>query len=299
MISSPVGSVIARREQDRVARVWGRLRPLARQLACVAMAVALASCRKATPAPAARLTLALPDTIIPAGPFGASILRGRALLTATRDSLPTHVGNRLRCVSCHLDEGRRAQGTWVGVYARYPQYRSRAAAIQTIEGRVNDCFERSLNGTALPSDGRDMADIVSYFWWLSRGTAVAAPSARAGSRFAGLTADTAAGRAVFGTICSVCHGAAGQGTAVAPPVWGDSSFNIAAGMARPSTAAAFIRANMPFNAPGTLTDQQAFDVAAYVTGQRRPDFPAKIDDWPLGDPPADVPYRTRAGRRAQ
>lgn len=283
---------------ERLARVRRRWE-FARLLGCLAIAGGLGACRKGAPVASAPLTLALPDTIVPAGPFGASIRRGRALLVATRDSLPTHVGNRLRCVSCHLDEGRRAQGTWVGVYARYPQYRSRGDAVQTIEGRVNDCFERSLNGTALAPDGRDMADIVSYLWWLSRGTAVAAPAAKAASRLAGLTADTASGHAVFATICSVCHGAAGQGTAVAPPLWGDSSFNIGAGMARPSAAAAFIRANMPFNAPGTLTDQQAVDVAAYVTGQPRPDFPAKIDDWPLGDPPADIPYRTRAGRRAR
>ncbi|HEX5970635.1 MAG TPA: hypothetical protein VFY85_01845, partial [Gemmatimonadaceae bacterium] len=32
----------------------------------------------------------------------ASIRRGHALLIATRDSLPGHVGNNLRCTSCHL-----------------------------------------------------------------------------------------------------------------------------------------------------------------------------------------------------
>ena len=47
------------------------------------------------------------DSLIPDGPLGASIRRGRALLAATRDSLPAHVGNALRCVSCHLDGGRR------------------------------------------------------------------------------------------------------------------------------------------------------------------------------------------------
>jgi len=61
---------------------------------------------------------------------------------ATRDSLPAHVGNRLRCVSCHLEEGRRESGSWVGVFARYPQYRTRSASIETIEYRVNDCFRR-------------------------------------------------------------------------------------------------------------------------------------------------------------
>ena len=48
--------------------------------------------------------------------------------------------NRLRCVSCHLDDGRRQTGSWVGVYARYPQYRTRSATVETIEYRINDCF---------------------------------------------------------------------------------------------------------------------------------------------------------------
>lgn len=232
----------------------------------------------------------------PPGPLGSSIGRGRALMLATRESLPDRVGNRLRCVSCHLDEGRRAQGTWIGVYARYPQYRSRSGSMQTIEGRINDCFERSLNGRALPPDGRDMADIVAYLWWLSRRTEVGPAPERAADPFAKLTADTIGGRAIFERACARCHGPAGEGTAIAPPVWGDSSYNIGAGMARPSRAAAFIRANMPFDAPGKLTDHQAFDVASYIDAQRRPDFASKTDDWPAGDAPADLPYRTRAGR---
>lgn len=233
------------------------------------------------------------------GPLARAVERGRAIMLATRESLPGHVGNGLRCTSCHLDEGRRPQGSWIGVYARYPQYRSRSAAIQTIEGRINDCFVRSLNGTPLPPDGPDMAAIVAYLWSLSRGTPVGPSPVVEGSRFAALRADTAAGRRVYAGTCVACHGGGGEGTAAAPPVWGPRSYNIGAGMARPRTAAAFIRANMPFNAPGTLTDQQALDVAAFIDAAPRPDFPAKADDWPDGDPPADLPYVTRAGRRSR
>lgn len=233
------------------------------------------------------------------GALGASIARGRALLLATSESLPTHVGNALRCTSCHLDEGRRPQGSWIGAYARYPQYRSRNGAVQTIEGRVNDCFVRSMNGTPLPADGRDMADIVAYLWSLSRGTPVAPAPEPPPNRFAALTADTAAGRTLYASSCASCHGAAGEGSVAAPPVWGPRSYNVGAGMARRFTAAAFIRANMPFSAPGTLSDQQALDVAAFVNAQPRPDYSAKAEDWPNGDPPPDVPYLTRAGRRSR
>ncbi|MFI5235043.1 MAG: c-type cytochrome [Gemmatimonadales bacterium] len=257
--------------------------------------IVLAACRIDRAPPPAKM--AVVDTTVPAGPLGEAIRRGRGIMLATRESLPDQVGNRLRCVSCHLDEGRRPEGTWVGVYARYPQYRSRSASIQLIEDRVNDCFERSLNGKALPANSREMRDIVAYLWWLSRGVPVAEPPAKEASRFAGFRADTAGGRVLFGQQCALCHGVSGEGSAAAPAVWGPQSYNIGAGMARANSAAAFIRANMPFAAPGTLTDQQALDVAAYIDSQHRPDFPAKAGDWPNGGAPPDLPYQVRAGRQ--
>ena len=54
---------------------------------------------------------------------------------------------------------------------------------------------------------------------------------------------------------------------------------------------------MPFDRPGLLTDQQAFDVAAYLTSMPRPDSPGKENDYPNGGAPADVPYDTK-GRKA-
>src|SRR5438034_6544810 len=140
---------------------------------------------------------------IPDGPLGAAIQRGRALLLATRDSLPAHVGNRLRCASCHLDEGRRATGSLVGAYARYPQYRPRSATVETIEYRVNDCFRRSMNGAPLAVDGAEMRDIIAYLWFLSRDVPIepAAPGNRL-QQWAQLTADTTAGAAVYAASCT-------------------------------------------------------------------------------------------------
>lgn len=273
--------------------------------ALVAAAALTLACGRAPSTPGVappRMALLGPsDSLIPDGPLGAAIRRGRALLDATRDSLPDHVGDRLRCASCHLDAGRRSTGTLVGTYARYPQYRSRSGTVETLQFRVNDCFRRSMNGTPLAADGADMRDIIAYLWFLSRGVPVAAapPRRAAPNALATLTPDTAAGARVFTAICAKCHGPDGQGTAVAPPLWGPQSFNIGAGMARARTAAAFIRANMPFDLPGTLSDQQALDVAAFVTAHPRPDFPDKIHDWPNGDPPPDVAYPTlRATRTA-
>ncbi len=236
------------------------------------------------------------DSEIPKDAVGASIRRGRALLVDTKDSLPDHVGNHLRCVSCHLDLGTRANGlSLIGVYSRFPQYRSRNGLVNLIEDRVNDCFERSMNGTVLPRDGRDMRDLISYMAFLSRG--VAPPGMVLGANVSNMTplrADPARGQTIFAETCVRCHGPNGEGTVLAKPLWGPHSFNIGAGMARLRTAAPFIRYNMPNDRAVVLTDQQAFDVAGFVLSHPRPDFKGKENDWPNGDPPPDVAYPTRA-----
>ena len=63
-----------------------------------------------------------------------------------------------------------------------------------------------------------------------------------------------------------------------PPLWGPHSYNFGAGMAKLKMASAFIKANMPLNNPGSLTEQQAWDVAAYVDGHKRPPDPRKLSE---------------------
>jgi thiosulfate dehydrogenase len=241
-----------------------------------------------------------PDSLIPPGALGASIRRGRAILVATHDSLPGHVGNRLACTNCHRDAGTSAASSpWVGVFASFPQYNARAGRVIRIENRVNECLRRSLNGVPLSMDSRDMNDIVAYMSFVSSGVPVGTHAPWLGfRRLKPRPADARAGREVFATQCVRCHGAAGEGTGVAPPVWGPESFAIGAGMARINTAAAFIRWNMPNDLPGSLGDQQAYDVAAFLLSHRRPDTPGKERDWPNGDAPEDAAYATLAGRRA-
>ena len=159
------------------------------------------------------------DSEIPDGLLGASIRRGRALLNATRDSLRQHVGNELRCTSCHLNDGRQANAIpWVGVYARFPQYRSRNDEVNVLADRINDCFQRSMNGTALPADGQEMKDMIAYMAFLSRGYPVGGDVEGQGlPDLAPLPVDTARGARVFASTCVACHGPDGQGTAAARP----------------------------------------------------------------------------------
>lgn len=90
------------------------------------------------------------------------------------------------------------------------------------------------------------------------------------------------GAKVYAAQCAICHGADGQGQmalgqTVFPPLWGAQSFNWGAGMHRINTAASFIKYNMPLGKPGTLSDRDAWDVAAFMNSHERPQDPRLVD----------------------
>lgn len=237
-----------------------------------------------------------PDSTIPDDALGVAIRRGRALILRTTDSLPEYATGNIQCASCHLDAGRRRDAApLTGVYARFPKYMERTGAVIPLEDRVNYCFTRSLAGNRLPNDSREMQDIIAYLAFLSRGVPVGAHVIGEGMpKLAKLTGDSARGGALFATTCALCHGAEGQGMPPAfPALWGSKSYSIGASMAREERAATFIRHFMPQTKPGSLTDQQAYDLAAYINSHPRPDSPGKENDWPKGGADADVPYRTQ------
>lgn len=237
------------------------------------------------------------DDEIPAGEAGDAVRRGRELVTHTYESLPDNVGNGLHCSSCHLDGGTKANAApWLGIPAVFPQFRKRSGKMASIEDRINDCFERSMNGEALPDDSADLAAIVAYMRFVSRDIPAGETPGR-GFVFSKepKTPDRAHGAELYMQRCATCHGADGAGQApngvyAFPALGGPRSFNIAAGMARLNTAAAFIRANMPLGQGGSLTEQEAYDIADYFIHLDRPDFPGKENDWPKGDKPADARY---------
>ena len=259
-------------------------------------AIATAAATGAPTVPAEPLAYTPPaDSLIPSDSLGASIRRGRALLVRTTDSLPGYAPGNIQCASCHLDAGRRPDAApLIGVAARFPKYMDRSGAVISIQDRVNYCFTRSMAGTRLPADSREMTDIVAYLAFLSRGVPQGAEVKGSGMpKMPALTGDASRGAQVYASTCVACHQANGQGMApLVPALWGPGSYSIGASMARVERAASFIRHFMPQSNPGSLTDQQAFDVAAYVNAQPRPDSPGKELDWPLGGAPADVPYAT-------
>jgi thiosulfate dehydrogenase len=230
---------------------------------------------------------------IPGSQLGEQIRLGYKIVVDTQQYARSYVGNRLNCTNCHLDGGLNPNAaSFVGLAAVYPEYRARNAKMNTLTDRVNECFERSLNGRGLPPDSSKLQAVVAYITWLSRGVPSGAMLPWRGLQRieSRRPLDPANGKQVFANKCGFCHGSDGQGTMAAPPVWGPQSYNIAAGMARVTVAAAFIKSNMPRGWGWSLSDDDAYDVAAFINAQPRPDFPGKENDWPKGGKPSDSPY---------
>lgn len=238
------------------------------------------------------------------------IAYGRDLIANTQDYFgasglvkPASI-NGLNCQNCHLDAGGKPFGNnYFAVESTYPQMRARSGALETIPKRVNDCFERSLNGQALDTTSREMKAIVAYMRWLGTGVPKGQKPKGAGLMevpFLNRPADPAKGQMVYADKCSSCHGTDGQGLPIPnsartyPPLWGNGSYNEGAGLFRMSRFAGYVKANMPFGASfdnPQLTDEEAWDVAAFVNSKPRPKHPFLATDWPkIEKKPYDHPF---------
>ena len=250
-----------------------------------------------------------PQTL-PEGREEQLIAYGRDLIARTGDYFgayglvrPNSV-NDLNCQNCHLDAGSKPFGNnYAAVAATYPKVRARSGLPEDISFRVNDCFMRSLDGQPLDTNSREMRAIVAYIRWL--GSNVPAKQTPKGSGILRLpypdrAADPDKGQAVYTAKCASCHGPDGAGLPIPesprnyPPLWGMKSYSEAAGLFRVSRFAGYVKANMPFGATyqnPQLTDEEAWDVAAFVNSQPRPKHRFLAQDWPdISKKPIDHPF---------
>jgi thiosulfate dehydrogenase len=257
-------------------------------------------------------TEAAADTRKPA-PAIATEEYGRQLIAHTAEHLgPDHadaskrmIGSRLNCGSCHLATGTEPGTlTLLQVTEHYPRFSGRAGTDTDIEDRINECMQRSMNGKPLPMDSPEMMAMAAYLRSLGAEYAAMGSSLKKASeppafKTPSRRADLDAGKQVFADKCGICHGSNGEGLLGAtdrrkgylfPPLWGPDSFNNGAGMHRVLTAARFIKTRMPLGKPD-LTDEQAFDVAAFINSQPRPEMPELDKDYPdKSAKPIDNPY---------
>ena len=214
------------------------------------------------------------------------------------------ISNGMNCQNCHLDAGTRPWGNNYGaVYATYPKFRERSGQVESIEKRVNDCMIRSLHGKALDSNSKEMQAILAYIKFI--GKSVSKGIKPAGSGIVELdllkrAADSSKGRIIYMAKCSVCHLDEGAGVKKSdgsfafPPLWGENSYTTGAGLYRISRLAGYIKANMPYNiatySNPLLTDEESWDVAAFLNSMPHPEIDIS-KDWPdMHTKPFDHPF---------
>jgi thiosulfate dehydrogenase len=288
-------------------------------MAVVALGISAAACARAPKSPLiAASTTMVTAWDVPQDPTKDSSLTdarladqikwGYRIFTNTPHEAPRLTGAKVSCINCHLNAGQRDRALpLVGVAGMFPEFNNRAQRLISLPDRIVDCFLRSENATVHdPADhpttaSKEVLAVASYITWLSRGYAVGAnPSWRnknaipADKLIPIDRLDTAKGEALYLERCASCHGGDGQGVQIgdkkAGPLWGPDSWNDGAGAGRVYTLAGIVRYTMPYLNPGSLTDEEAQQVAAFINSKPRPRYPFKERDYVGVKIPADAVY---------
>lgn len=255
----------------------------------------------------------LADSTLDRSKLSDEIRWGFKIFTNTPVEAAKFTPSRMSCNNCHLNGGQRERSLpLVDVAGVFPEYNRRSGRLFTLADRIVDCFLRSegaasasLEADDLPgTTSKEVLAVAAYLTWLSRGSSLGKnPSWRGQNVIAPASLipvgklNPKRGEAIFMERCTSCHGVDGQGVAVGDkkpgPLWGPFSWNDGAGAARVYTLAGIIRYAMPYLDPGSLTDEEAQQVAAFVTSKPRPSFPSKERDYRTDKVPVDAVYYRR------
>ena len=260
---------------------------------------------------------AAPDSnTIPYNDSGKLIRYGKKLISSTARYFGPggsmgHYSNGMNCQNCHLDAGTRAwAGNFGSVASLYPRFADRRGNTETINQRITDCFERSMNGKAPDSNSLEMRAMNAYIRWVGKDVKKGKKPPGTGLEvlaYIKRSADPQRGKILYARKCQLCHGINGEGKPdsakgyLYPPLWGLHSYNTSAGLYRLSKFASFIKDNMPFGSSYVneqLTTEEAWDIAAFVNSQPRtikkfsrdwPNISLKPVDFPEGPYPDSFP----------
>jgi thiosulfate dehydrogenase len=266
----------------------------------------------------------LTDKTLDDSKLSREIKLGYRIFTNTPGEAAKFAPGKGSCNNCHLNGGQRERSMpLVGIAGQFPEYNRRAGRLISLGDRVVDCFLRSQNATGrvvdaegqLAADGRvnlptptskEVLAVSAYLAWLSRGSPIGTTLTWRGQNAIDAKAlipvdklDPARGGALYNEKCISCHGPEGQGVFVgdkrAGPLWGPDSWNDGAGAARVYTLAGIIRYSMPYLDPGSLTDEESQQIAAFINSKPRPAYPFKDQDYLVDPLPVDsVYYQKRA-----
>jgi thiosulfate dehydrogenase len=250
------------------------MRHLRSSLLALAAAALLAACSQAI---AQENGTGYDPKALPSGPLGESIELGHAVIMDPHKYLPQYVTADMSCAACHLEGGTAPRGgSFVGTYARFPQFNTRSGRVITLQDRLAECFLYSMNGKPPAYTSKEMIGMVAYIAYLSRSVPTGSKQPESDGFIVPLPSaspDLAHGQALYAQKCTACHQANGAGVHGAfPPLWGATSFNNGAGMAHINRMTGFVMYNMPQNAPGTLSLQDAYDISGWVLSHSRPKF---------------------------
>jgi thiosulfate dehydrogenase len=251
---------------------------------------------------------------------------GFAIFTDTPREAARFTPATMSCNNCHLNAGQREKALpLVNVAGMFPEYNRRAGRLFTLSDRIVDCFLRSENATGSmhPSDvgrgtsgaeeetvpspsSKEVLAVAAYLTWLSRGSEMGRnPSWRGQNAIPAANLvpveklDTRKGETLFDERCRSCHGADGQGVTIGDKrpgaLWGPGSWNDGAGAARVYTLAGIIRYSMPYLDPGSLTDEEAQELAGFIDAKPRPAYPFKQLDYRVEKLPSDAVYYRKSG----
>ena len=236
---------------------------------------------------------------------------GFRLFTDTPKEAPQFAPGKVSCNNCHLNGGQRELSLpLVGVAGMFPEYNRRSGRLYSLGDRVVDCFLRSENatgaaeGTPPTTTSKEVLALSAYITWLAKGSEVGkGPAWRGQNTIASSKLipieklDPHKGEALFMEHCTNCHGEDGQGVQIGDkkpgPLWGPDSWNDGAGASRIYTLAGIIRYSMPYLNPGSLTDEQAQELASFINSKPRPSYPFKQQDYRTDKLPNDAVYYDR------
>lgn len=226
--------------------------------------------------------------------YGKDLIDNTAAYIGPNGTVAKITGNLMSCKNCHLDSGMRPLAlSFADSHGLYPQYRSREGKILTLADRINSCIKMPLQGTKLDINSREMQALLLYIKMLGTGRPALAKDTDdrvVKLNYLDRAASPQKGKPLYEKDCARCHGENGSGVLnneknghIYPPLWGAGSYRNGSSMSRVTMLARYIKTNMPFGEATPekpfLTDEEAFDIAAFVNSENlnpRPEVPKDI-----------------------
>jgi thiosulfate dehydrogenase len=139
---------------------FGTTRPVVFAACGAVVALAIAACAGSV---APTSSTGYDPRALPSGPVGESIAYGHAIIVRTPRLMKAFVRADMACAACHIAAGTQARGgSFIGVYARFPQWNKRARRVITLQDRISECFLYSMNGRPPAYTSKAMIAIVAY-----------------------------------------------------------------------------------------------------------------------------------------